>query len=113
MIDVVDSYDIFDILYQCAAENTCVYIYFTNNDLDRAEQSVKDKVYAYYEDFLPDDLLLTIKTGDDNIIKMTSQDSAIISAKEWFPTKTQLGDKTDEYYFKCYVVDKQSIIYQN
>jgi hypothetical protein len=114
MIEVFNSLDILDILYDSSEKNNCVYVYFTNTKLDLCEDSeLKKRVYEYYEEFLPEDLTLIIKTGKDNIIKFSTSDSAIINAKSWFPTREQLGDLSDEYYFHCRVVDADSVIYEN
>lgn len=114
MIEIFDSKDIFDILYDCAEKNNCCYVYFVNKALDNcSDQELIDQVYSYYEEFLPEDLLLILKTGRDNIIRFSTNDTALINASSWFPNKEQLGDLPEEYYFKCYVVDNQSILYQN
>jgi len=114
MIEVFDSLDIFDLLYESAEKNNCSYVYFTNKALDNCQdQEVIDAVYAYYEEFLPEDMLLIIKTNRDNIIRFISDDAAMLNAISWFPKKENLGDLSDEYYFKCYAVDHQGIIYQN
>jgi hypothetical protein len=114
MIEVFDSLDIFDFLYESAEQRNCAYVYFTNKALDNClDQATIDAVYAYYEEFLPDDMLLIIKTKRDNIIRFISDDAAMLNAKSWFPNKEQLGELPDEYYFKCYTIDSQGIIYQN
>jgi hypothetical protein len=114
MIEVFDSKNIFDLLYDCAERYNCAYVYFYNKDLENCQdQKLIDDVYAYYAEFLPEDLLLIIKTNRDNVIKYLTSDSAILNAKSWFPTRSQIENMPDEYYFKCYVVDGQSIIYEN
>lgn len=114
MIEIFDSYNILDILYDSSEKNDCVYVYFTNIALDLCkDEKVKDAVYTYYEEFLPEDLLLIIKTGNDKIVKFRTSDSALINAKSWFPTKEQLGDLSDEYYFSCRVIDADGVIYEN
>lgn len=114
MIEVFDSLDVFDILYECAAKNNCSYIYFKNTALDNCtDQAVIDAVYAYYEEFLPEDMLLIIKAKRDNIIKFINNNTALLNATSWFPNREQLGELSDEYYFKCYALDASGIIYQN
>lgn len=114
MIEVFDSLDIFDILYESAAQHNCTYVYFKNDALDNCtDQAVIDAVYAYYEEFLPEDMLLIIKRKRDNIIRCINDNTAKSNATSWFPTKEQLGDLPDEYYFKCYALDAGGVIYQN
>lgn len=119
MIEVFDSKDIFDLLYECAEKNNCAYVYFHNKSLENCtDNNLINKVYSYYEEFLPDDLLLIIKSNQDNIIKFLTVDSAAVNAFSWFPKREQLVDENnnllpDEYYFKCYVVDAEGISYQN
>jgi hypothetical protein len=119
MIEVFNSLNIFDILYQAAEINKCAYVYFYNRKLETCDdENLVEKVYSYYEEFLPDDLLLIIKANQDNIIKFLTEDSAIMNAASWFPKKDQLLDDSgefleDEYYFNCYVIDAGGIIYKN
>jgi hypothetical protein len=114
MIEVFDSKNIFDLFYDCAEKYNCAYVYFYNKALENCkDESIINQVYEYYEEFLPEDLLLIIKTNQDNIIKFLTPDSARMNAASWFPTKEQLGNLPDEYYFKCYVIDSQGIIYYN
>lgn len=119
MIEIFDSKDIFDLMYDCASHQDCAYVYFHNQALiDCKDHVLVEKVYTYYSEFLPEDLLLIIKTGRDNIIKFLTVDAAAMNALSWFPRKDQLVDETgnplpDEYYFKCFAVDKQGIFYQN
>jgi len=114
MIQVFNSLDIFDVLYECAEKNNCAYIYFKNDALDKCkDDELINSVYSYYEEFLPDDMMLIIRAKRDNIIKCLTQDIALINAMAWFPNKEQLGDLPEEYYFKCFAIDNQGIIYQN
>lgn len=114
MIEVFKSKNIFDLLYDCAEKNKCTYVYFYNKSLENCkDENLIKEVYEYYEEFLPEDLLLIIKTNRDNIIKFLTNDTAMVNALSWFPTQKQLGDLPAEYYFKCYAVDAQGIIYQN
>lgn len=114
MIEIFNSKNIFDLLYDCAEKHNCAYVYFYNKALEKCtDQTLIDAVYSYYGEFLPDDLLLIIKTNQDNIIKFLTVDSARINAVSWFPTREQLGDLPDEYYFNCYAVDSQGVIYYN
>lgn len=114
MIEVFDSKNIFDLLYDCAEQHNCAYVYFHNKALENCtDEELIKQVYEYYEEFLPEDLLLIIKTNQDNIIKFLTIDTAMVNASSWFPKKEQLGDLPAEYYFKCYAVDAQGIIYEN
>ena len=119
MIEIFDSKDIFDLMYELADKNNCAYVYFHNDSLKNcSNQDLIDSVYGYYEEFLPEDLLLILKTGDDNIVKFITQDAAGMNALSWFPRKDQLVDESgeqlpEEYYFKCYAIDRHGIFYQN
>ena len=114
MIEVFDSKNIFDLFYEIAERDDSAFVYFTNKALDNCtDQSIIDSVYSYYSEFLPEDLLLIIQAKNDNIIKFMTLDTARVNASSWFPTRDQLGDLSDEYYFKCYVIDKQGICWQN
>lgn len=119
MIEVFDSKNVFDIMYECAAAQNCAYVYFQNKALrDCKNEELINQVYEYYSEFLPEDMLLIIKTGDDDIIKFRTTDTAVVNASSWFPKKEQLIDADgdplpDEYYFKCYAVDHQGIYYEN
>ena len=114
MIEVFDTKNIFDLFYELAEKDNSAFVYFTNKALDNCEdQLVVDSVYAYYSEFLPEDLLLTIQAKNYNIIKFITLDAARVNAASWFPNKEQLGNLSEEYYFKCYVIDKQGICWQN
>lgn len=119
MIETFDSKDIFDLMYDCAAAQNCAFVYFHNDSLLKCEdQNLIDSVYSYYEEFLPDDILRIIKGNKENVIKFLSPDSASMNALSWFPKKDQLIDESgnplpDEYYFKCYAIDKEGIFYFN
>jgi hypothetical protein len=113
MIEVFDAKNIFDIMYDYCEKNNCALVYFYNEALDRCEnQDLIDSVYSFYEEFLPEDLLLIIKTKHDNIIQFKTDDTAKLNAESWFP-KRQYVEK-DEYYFKCYVIDQSGyIVFEN
>lgn len=114
MIEVFDAKNIFDFFYELSEKDNSAFVYFTNTALDNCtDQAVIDSVYQYYSEFLPEDLLLIIQAKNDNIIKFLTLDAARVNAASWFPSKEQLGDLSDEYYFKCYVIDKQGICWQN
>jgi len=71
-----------------------------------------DEVYSFYEEFLPEDMLLIIKTKHNNIIQFRSDDSAKINAQAWFPKREYV--QNDKYYFKCYVIDQSGyIVFEN
>jgi hypothetical protein len=113
MIEVFDAKNIFDIMYDYCEKNNCALVYFRNEALDRCEdQELVEKVYSFYEEFLPEDLLLIIKTKHNNIIEFRTDDTAILNASSWFPKREQV--ESDEYYFKCYVIDQAGyIIFEN
>jgi hypothetical protein len=113
MLEVFDAKNIFDIMYDYAETNNCSLIYFKNEALDQcADQDLIDKVYSFYEEFLPEDMLLIIKTKHDSIIKFKTDDSAKVNASAWFPKREYV--ESDEYYFKCYVIDQTGyIVYEN
>ena len=113
MIEVFEAKNIFDIMYDYCEKNNCALVYFYNQALDRCEnQDLIDSVYSFYEEFLPEDLLLIIKTKHDNIIQFKTDDAAKLNAESWFP-KRQYVEK-DEYYFKCYVIDQSGyIVFEN
>jgi len=114
MIEVLNSTNIIDLCSEFAEVNDNAFVYFYNKALDDCtDQALINSVYEYYSEFLPEDLLLIIQAKNDNIIKFITMTSARVNASSWFPTKEQLGDLPEEYYFKCYVVDKQGICWQN
>jgi hypothetical protein len=114
MIEVFDAKNVFDLMYECAENQNCAYVYFYNKSLQNCtNQELISQVYDYYEEFLPEDLMLIIKTNQDNIIRFMTTDTAVMNATSWFPNKEQLGELPDEYYFKCYAVDSQGIFYEN
>lgn len=114
MIETFDTRDIFDLLYESAGNNNCYYVYFENKALEWcSDEAVKNAVYSFYEEFVPEEVVLMIKSGTERIIKFLTVDNATINASSWFPTKEQLGDLPDEYYFKCYVIDAQGVTYTN
>lgn len=113
MIEVFDAKNIFDIMYDYAEKNNCALLYFKNDALDRcSDQELIDRVYDFYEEILPEDMLLIVKTKHNNIIEFKSEDSARMNAESWFPKREHL--ESDEYYFKCYIVDQSGyIIFEN
>ena len=114
MIEVLDSTNIVDLCSEFAAIDDTAFIYFTNKELDDCKDAtVVSAVHAYYAEFLPEDLLLIIQAKNDNIVKYRTDDAAITNASSWFPKKDQLGELSDEYYFKCVVIDKQGICWSN
>lgn len=114
MIETFSTRDVFDLLYESAENNNCYYLYFENKALEWcSDETVKNAVYSFYEEFVPEEVILMIKSGTERIIKFLTVDSATMNASSWFPTKEQLGDLSDEYYFKCYVIDAQGVTYTN
>ncbi len=113
MIEVFDAKNIFDMMYDYAEQHNCALLYFKNPALDKCEdQQLIDKVYSFYEEFLPDDMLLIIKAKNDNIIQFNSDDAAKVNALAWFPKREYV--ESDEHYFKCYVIDQTGYIsYEN
>lgn len=114
MIEVLDSTNVVDLCAEFAAIGDTAFVYFTNKELDDCKDTaVVSAVHAYYADFLPEDLLLIIQAKNDNIVKYHTDDAAITNASSWFPRRDQLGELSDEYYFKCVVIDKQGICWSN
>ena len=114
MIEVLDSRSVHDLLSDLAGVDNSAYVYFVNKELDNCQDAaVVSAVHAYYAEFLPEDLVLIIQAKNDNIIKYLTDDAAITNAASWFPKKDQLGELSDEYYFKCVVIDKQGICWSN
>ena len=113
MLEIFDTKNIFDMMYDYAEINNCSLIYFKNEALDKCgDQDLIDKVYSFYEEFLPEDMLLIIKTKHDSIIEFKTDDSAKVNASAWFPKREYV--ESDEYYFKCYVIDQTGyIVYEN
>jgi len=113
MIEVFESKNIFDMMYNYCEINNCSLVYFYNKALDECkDQDLINSVYSYYEEFLPEDLLLIIKTKHDNIIEFKSDDVAKVNAASWFPNREYV--ESDEYYFKCYVIDQTGyIVFEN
>lgn len=113
MIEVFDAKNIFDIIYDYAEKNNCALLYFKNDALDKCEdQELVEKVYSFYAEFLPEDMLLIIKAKHDNIIQFRTDDAAKMNALAWFPEREDV--ESDEYYFKCYVVDQTGyVVYEN
>jgi hypothetical protein len=113
MIEVFDAKNVFDIMYDYAERNNCALLYFTNDSLDHCQdQDLIDKVYKFYEEILPEDMLLILKTKHNNIIEFKSEDSAKMNASAWFPERKYVD--SDEYYFKCYVIDQSGyIVFEN
>lgn len=114
MIEVLNSTNIYDLCSDFAAVDDSAFIYFVNKELYECQDAaVVSAVHEYYREFLPEDLLLIIQAKNDNIVKYRTADAATTNAASWFPKKDQLGELSDEYYFKCYVIDKQGINWQN
>ena len=114
MIESFITKDIFDLLYDSAEHNNCYYVYFENRSLSVCDDdSLKNAVYSHYEEFVPEEVVLMMKSGTEKVIRFMSVDSATMNASAWFPTREQLGDLPDEYYFNCYVVDAQGVSYRN
>lgn len=113
MIEVFNSTNIFDLMYDYTQRHKCCLLYFKNEALEKCDdQQLVNKVYSFYEEFLPDDMLLIIKAKNDNIIEFKSEDTAKMNAVSWFPTRNYV--ESDEYYFKCYVIDQTGYIsYEN
>ena len=114
MIEVFNATNVIDALSDLAAVDDSAFVYFENGELDRCQDAaVISAVHEYYREFLPEDLLLIIQAGNDNIIKFITLDTARVNASSWFPRRDQLTGLSDEYYFKCYVVDKDGISWKN
>lgn len=113
MIEVFNAKNIFDMMYDYAEKNSCALVYFKNEALDKCQdQNLINNVYSFYEEILPEDMLLIIKTKHDDIIEFKSEDSARMNVEAWFPKREYV--ESDEYYFKCYIIDQSGyIIYEN
>jgi hypothetical protein len=113
MLEIFDSKNIFDILYDYTERNNCAVVYFHNKALEKTEdQALIDEVFSFYEEFLPEDLYLILKRGHDNMIQFSTDDQALINATSWFPSKDLV--KSDEYYWYCCVISQQGdMIYEN
>lgn len=113
MIEVFNSKSYIDIMCEYAQQNNCAIIYFKNKIVENTEdQELKTKVFSFYEEFLPDDLLLILKQNRDNCIVFESTDSAISNITSWFPKREYL--ESDEYYWYACVIDNQGdIVFEN
>lgn len=115
MIEVLDATNILDVLSDHAAVVAgSAFVYFENDELYKStDTALIEAVHEYYREFLPEDLLLIIQAKNDNIIKFRNRNAARANASSWFPSREQLGELSDEYYFKCYVIDKDGICWKN
>ena len=112
MIEIYDSLNIFDLLYNYAESNNCAVVYFVHKNFKDLTEDKQNEIFSFYEEFLPDDMYETLKQGRYNIIKFGTVDAAIMNAIEWFPPKVSVPD--EDYFWTCYVIGPQGDIeYQN
>jgi hypothetical protein len=105
MIEIYDSYSVYDILFDYAERNNCALIYFYNELYSSFDADKKQEILSYYEEFLPEDILLKIKNTNERIVKCETTDSAVMNATEWFPAVDYLPDS--DYYWHCYVISPE------
>ena len=114
MIEVFNSTNIIDALSDLAVVDDSAFVYFENPELYSSQDTeVISAVHEYYREFLPEDLLLIIQAKNDNIVKFSTLSTARVNASSWFPRREQISELSDEYYFKCYVIDKGGISWKN
>ena len=113
MIEIFNSKSYIDLMCEYAEQNNCSLVHFTNKIIENTnDQELKNKVFSFYEEFLPEDLLLILKNGRDNCIQFENTDTAIINATSWFPNRSLL--ESDEYYWYCHVVDNYGdMVFEN
>lgn len=102
MIEIYDSYSVYDLLFSYAEKNDCALMYFYNPFYSCLDESKKNEILLFYQEFLPEDILLKIKNTNECIIKFETVDYAVMCASEWFPPEENLPELC--YYWKCYVV---------
>lgn len=113
MIEIFESKTIYDFLGFYAEKNKCALIYFKNDALKNCvDENIKEKVFSYYEEFLPEDILLILKRQSYVAVEFNSTDVAISNILSWFPSRDLL--ESDEYYwYACVIDDSGDIIFEN
>jgi hypothetical protein len=113
MIEIFDSKTIFDIFSYYTENNNCALVYFKNTALECCKnQKLKDEVFSFYEEFLPEDMLLILKRETYSAVQFKSTDEAIINITSWFPSRDLL--KSDEYYWYACIIDNNGdIVFEN
>lgn len=105
MIQIFNTLNTFDLLFDYAHNNKCALIYFYNNAIKNCSEEKRTAIFNFYAEFLPDDMLENVKQGVNIAAKFETTDSAIASATEWFPLVDHLPDS--DYYWHCYVISPE------
>ena len=89
----------------CKTNDTCL-IYFVNDKIKTADDTKKAEVWAWYQNFADEEVLILMKTlGDWDMIPVGNVDQAIANATAWFPKKE---DCPDEYHhWTCHQIQKK------
>jgi hypothetical protein len=113
MIEIFDSKTIYDLLSCYTENNNCTLVYFKNVALECCkDEELKNKVFAFYEEFLPEDMLLILKRQTYSAVQFKSIDEAIINITSWFPSRDLV--QSDEYYWYACVIDNYGdIVFEN
>ena len=113
MIEIFESKTIFDMLSVYAKTNECSLIYFKNSKIETCQdEELKNKVFSFYEEFLPEDMLLILKRQTYCAVEFKTNETAIMNLTAWFPSRDLL--ESDEYYWHACVIDNSGdIIFEN
>lgn len=112
MITVIETISIFELINNyCALNGTCI-LFFENPLWSSFDDEKKNQILEFYSDYIPDDIIETIKQARDCAIEYKIEDVAIMNASEWFPPKSFCP--SPEYFFKCLVFNQNSdIVFEN
>jgi len=113
MIEIFNAKTVFDIFSEYTIKNQCSLLYFKNIALENCkDEELKNKVFSFYEEFLPEDMLSILKRQTFCAIEFKSVDTAITNIISWFPKRNLL--ESDEYYwYACVIDDNGDISFEN
>jgi hypothetical protein len=105
MIEILNTLDTFDLLFDYAQKNNCALMYFYNSSIKNCSEEKRAEIFNFYAEFLTEDMLENLKQGVNIAAKFGTTDSAIMNAMEWFPAVNYLPDS--DYYWHCYVISPE------
>ena len=112
MIIQGNELQVYDLIASYAQRYQCNLVYFDLTNYNQLDESTKNTVNAWYEDFIDEYVLDIMKQGIFNTIKFPDETVACLNAGSWFPRANQCPDAN--HYIRCYVVDAYGdIIWEN